>query len=126
MKSQTEIDPNLPVNKSANFVVSKSNESCTNFHPGDMLTSSIMLPTRNVPHNVPNYTGLKKGRLIVVGLSDSFRKGNGKGLRWVVRCSCGRHEIRTSRILKKGNQSDMCNVCKSTAFKKYTTKTVLL
>jgi len=117
MKSQKEIDPNLPVNKSSKSVVSKSNERYNNFHPGDMLTNSIGLPIKNIPSHVNDLTGIKKGRLTVIGLSASFSKDNGHGYRWVVRCSCGRYEIRRSRTILKGNQNDMCNICKRTTFK---------
>ena len=118
MKSQKEIDPNLPIDKSSKYVVSKSNERYSDFNPGDMLTNSSGLPVKNIPSHVNDLTGIKKGRLIVIGLSASFSKDNGHGYRWVVRCSCGRYEIRRSRTILKANPIDMCNVCKSTAFKR--------
>ena len=125
MKTQKEIDPNLPVNKSSRYVVSKSKERYSKFNPGDMLTNSIGLPIKNIPNHVNDLTGIKKGRLTVIGLSASFSKDNGRGYRWVVRCSCGRYEIRTARTIMKGNQLDMCNVCKSTAFKQRTNNKLL-
>ena len=125
MKTQKEIDPNLPVNKSSKYVVSKANERYSNFNPGDMLTNSIGLPVKNIPSHVNDLTGIKKGRLTVVGLSASFSKNNGRGYRWVVKCSCGRFEIRTARTILRGSRFDMCNVCKSTAFKQQTSNKLL-
>lgn len=110
------INPNNPINKIAANVVAKSLDKGTNYHPGNHLTSALPLP-------IIQYTGLRKddligkrkGRFVVIGLSASFIGSSGKGLRWVVKCDCGRYEIRTTTTIKKGSHIDSCLDCKKTA-----------
>ncbi len=116
-----EIDPNLPVNKKAKFVVSKSKDQWCKFNYGSMLASPIPLPTttlKAIGSKRIDLTGRKKGRLTVVGLSASFRGVSRKGLRWVVRCSCGMYEIRTEKTIKKGSDKDMCQRCNDVRYLK--------
>lgn len=53
-------------------------------------------------------TGLKKGRLTVVGRCDTV---NGNGSKWLVRCTCGRYEVRRTKALRPVNPNDRCNEC---------------
>lgn len=115
----TEIDPHNPINKIAKRVVSTSKDQGTEFHPGHLLSSSLPLPiTLRLPNSstFTNLTGKVKSRLTVIGLSASFRGQGGKGLRWVVKCSCGRYEIRTTKTINKTNVFDACLECKKTQY----------
>lgn len=60
-------------------------------------------------------TGLKLGRLVVLGMADD--QGNHKaGALWVCRCSCGRYVGRRAKFLKTGNPDyARCEWCANTA-----------
>lgn len=109
------IDPNNPVNKLAANVVAKSLDKGTYFNPGNHLCSSTPLPTNKyIGKKDNNLIGRRKGRFTVIGLSASFIGSSGKGHRWVVKCDCGRFEIRTEKTIKKGKSPDSCIECKKT------------
>jgi hypothetical protein len=56
-------------------------------------------------------TGRTFGRFKVMGYSATHKA------RWVVRCSCGAFELRTSKgIRNPNNNRDMCIVCRSTFY----------
>jgi hypothetical protein len=64
--------------------------------------------TRPVPANVEDLTGVRFGRLVVLGLMDGSQ---GKP-RWVVRCSCGLFEVRKGQAVKNPeNANDRCSKC---------------
>lgn len=110
-----DIDPNLPVNKTAALVVSKSNEHGVDFSGSHRISSMTPLPTTQFwglkEHDL---TGKKSGRFIVIGCS-LWRPNNWKkstnSVRWVVRCGCGRYEILTTKAVKKNHPDTMCVEC---------------
>ena len=55
-----------------------------------------------------DFTGLRIGRLKVIGLARDYKK------RWVVRCSCSAYTLRTAKALKNTGNSDymMCESCR--------------
>lgn len=58
-----------------------------------------------------NLIGRQFGTLLVVGF---LANGNQRGTRrssWLVRCSCGDYEIRTTPTLKKLNTPPVCSLC---------------
>lgn len=60
-----------------------------------------------------DFTGKVCGRFTVVGLHATIKK------RWVVRCSCGNYELRTTRALRNpNNYGDRCLLCRNMAFHK--------
>lgn len=82
--------------------------------------------------NFQDFTGIKFGRLTVMGLSKeyirsfmrrAFDLGNGKFqiehkqrnrggfCKWIVRCNCGYYEERTTKQIKKACELDRCYVC---------------
>jgi len=71
-------------------------------------------PTRNPDKTCHvDLTGETCGRLKVIGLHATIKK------RWVVRCSCGDYEIRTTRALRNPNNfGDRCLLCRNLAFYK--------
>lgn len=68
--------------------------------------------------NFQNLIGVRKGWLTVVAYAGSSRpnqralgtKGAG-GARWIVRCVCGRYELRRTRALGPKSNSDRCGPC---------------
>lgn len=54
-------------------------------------------------------TGLVKGRLTVVGRCGRHKKKN--SAQWLVRCTCGRYETRTTRALRPDRSNDRCQDC---------------
>lgn len=55
-------------------------------------------------------TGVKFGRLVVLG---KFIKRGGNRARWVVKCDCGRCEVRSRKAIKNGiDPVDCCLPCK--------------
>jgi hypothetical protein len=65
-------------------------------------------PLQPVPALVDDLTGIKSGRLVVVGYFGNHRK---RGPQWVIRCACGDYEIRNGSTIKKWRGTDMCQVC---------------
>lgn len=69
-----------------------------------------------------DFTGIKKGRITVIGLFAGYQKvllnnepkfiNNGVN-RWVVRCLCGRYELRRTKSLKRIDniEDEMCTIC---------------
>ena len=52
-------------------------------------------------------TGTQQGRLVVLGLAEEPK------VRWVVRCTCGFYETRTTQAIKNpNNNKDACSECK--------------
>lgn len=72
--------------------------------------SHAPLPMKTVPPGL-NLTGLKVGRLTVIGLAAKNTSG---GAAWVVRCVCGYYETRKARTLRRpGYAADaMCDECR--------------
>ena len=65
------------------------------------------------PTGFKNLTGMRRGRLTVIGLL----KGSLK--RWVCRCDCGRYTARRAKAIKnKNNTQDRCDECRHLAFLK--------
>lgn len=60
-------------------------------------------------------TGLRRGRLVVVGLVDNAAIGRSSRARggWVVRCTCGAYELRILSVLRdpSNRAADMCSHC---------------
>ncbi|OAI30018.1 hypothetical protein A1351_23130 [Methylosinus sp. R-45379] len=66
---------------------------------------------RPLPPDMPNFMGRSFGRLRVIGLACERGTG-GKYARWVVRCVCGRYEMRRSRAVGGPHAPlDSCSYC---------------
>ncbi len=76
--------------------------------PSKELEERFVVPgrLRNVPPDMPNLTGLKVGRLTVVGLSARL----GVTPVWMCRCSCGYYVRRRTKALRNAT-SDACRLC---------------
>lgn len=111
-----KIDPHCPVDKTAAFVVSRSSEQGINFRKKNLISSMSPLPTRmfNGPRK-DDLTGRKSGRFTVIGYS-TIIPGRGSLRnpgRWVVRCSCGRYQIASTKAVKSSTYT-MCRECSVT------------
>jgi hypothetical protein len=112
-----EIDPYLPVNKIAAFVVSKSEEKGVKLNIGDQLFSSTPLPTTAFTGRPEHdLTGRKCGRFTVMGCAVYRAPGRVNTVRWVVKCTCGNYQIMTSKAVKrnKDNPEMACLACQQT------------
>lgn len=91
-----------PVNATAAKVVAKG-EGFDFKQDSTIVCSPLPLPTEPIPdllRNTPafiDFTGLKIGRLTVIGLSS---KKISKHARWVCKCVCGNYCLRKSKTLK--------------------------
>lgn len=56
-------------------------------------------------------TGVRTGRLVVVGLLPKGNRRKGAVGVWVVRCDCGDFETRKSKVLKQRRADDCCSRC---------------
>lgn len=67
-------------------------------------------PLRRPLRNAPDFTGIRYGRLRVLGLHATLKK------RWVVRCDCGRFENRWAKTIRNAHPEDSCDMCKHTMY----------
>ena len=69
-----------------------------------------------VPPGVKNLIGAKAGKMTVVGFwsfPSPRAKSKGKRMLWVAACSCGTHEVRSSKAMTNPlNISDRCFKCR--------------
>jgi len=112
-KRMKEIDPHLPIDSTAARVVSIVNEAGIPFKCGDKIVSMSPLPTMAWPYQRDHdMTGRKVGRFTVIGYSVWKPKSHQpNNVRWVVKCSCGRYQIFTTKTVKRNNPNSMCEVC---------------
>lgn len=99
--------------------------------PKGYVNSEIALPLRNIPTAtkgsfIENLAGIKFGRFEVIGLYAEYRRqlngSRGKGRTginmarinlWVVRCKCGKYEVRRRKsVLNPNNSQDACFFCR--------------
>lgn len=55
--------------------------------------------------------GKKYGKLTVIGYLGSSRN-SGRSSQWLVRCLCGRYEMRNGKAVEKGTPDDECMRCR--------------
>lgn len=61
-----------------------------------------------------DFTGLRIGRLTVLGIAEEPIKTKWDRFKWVVRCNCGMYSLRGTAKLRKSSrnpESHMCEVC---------------
>ena len=109
------INPFLPINKTATLVVSQNNDVGREFKVGSKIVSLAPLPTQQWPFNPKdNLKGHKVGRFTVIGYA-FWRPNNYKtpanSVRWVVKCTCGRYQIMTTKGVKNANPKLACVEC---------------
>jgi len=96
------VDPNLPIDKTAALVVSKSSHHGFDFKCGSKITSMTPLPTRQFPGlKEHDLTGKIFGDFIVIGCAVWIPNNGGRNsVRWVSKCRCGRYQMFTSKAVK--------------------------
>lgn len=111
-----EIDPHLPVNSTAAFVVSNPKHQQVEFNPGNRVQSMAPLPTKAFTGKKEHdLTGHKVGRFTVIGCSLwRPRSGRTNATRWVCRCTCGRYQLFTTKAVKNNNPDLACTECYKT------------
>lgn len=68
-------------------------------------------PLKPVPAGTFDLTGAKYGQFSVVGMC---AEGHGKWGLWVVRCSCGDYEVRSTKAIRRAdNDSECCAKCRA-------------
>lgn len=101
-----------PVNRAAAMAVSGGISWQPEKVQGEHVFRSDAPPICQPYVGTVDLTGQRFGRFIVVGYAG---KASGKkgGSRWFVRCSCGYHERRKSKVLRDGGclASVMCDQC---------------
>lgn len=101
-----EIDPHLPIDKTAALVVSKSGHQGFDFRNGNKITSMSPLPTRQFsgPRH-DDLTGKTFGDFTVIGCALFVPKNHltsrSNSVRWVARCRCGRYQIFTTKAVRR-------------------------
>lgn len=105
-----EIGIRVPINKTAQMVIQKGIHFDHVGNP-DAVWSQLPIRTRPFVGTSEDLTGIKIGRLTVIGLNDTGVKG-----RWVVRCTCGLYGLRKARAIKNPhNFGDRCDQCRKVA-----------
>lgn len=125
MSEYTRIIKGEPIDKVARRVLQRGTHHDFVPDPTEQWTD-IPLETKPFPATCSpseNLTGMKFGRVTVIGLSvipnrrhkgnGSSRGNGGKGPKWVVRCACGYYTIKRSRTLLYGESVGalMCSRC---------------
>lgn len=118
------IAPLLPFDGTAARVASKGERfdwqaSDHHRHSDIAFPMRALTPSMRANPEFTDFTGMKAGRLTVLGLC--VETGNGKKARWQVRCACGAHEVRSARYLRacaagaqKGAGEPACDWCGKT------------
>ena len=114
MKDYSFTITNKPVNSTASKVMQKG-QHFEYENKSSQIESDSPIPTMNSNKNTKDLTGIRRGRLTVIGLSRDIQK------RWVVKCDCGKYTIRTAKAIKnKNNNADACTECHNLMYmKKY-------
>ena len=74
-------------------------------------------PIKPTPINTEDFTGVKWGRLSVLGLLDRSDGPKSDRGSWVVRCDCGRFECRKAKAIRtKFNPHEACDRCQYVQF----------
>lgn len=97
----------IPANATAARVVARgesfeyrAHEGCTD---SPLPLQTMPLPVDAVPQ-LPDLTGLRVGRLRVIGFSAN------RNARWVCRCDCGMYTLRKTSALRRGTAAP-CDQC---------------
>lgn len=86
------IAASAPLNTTASVVRDGSGEHWTPHKPFDQrVHSDVPIPCAPPPQGATDLTGLRAGRLLVIGFHSRRKKS---GRMWVVRCQCGAYEVR--------------------------------
>lgn len=108
-----DIATSKPIDKRSAVIISDGeNYNHFQYIKGKKITSSIPIPFSRPNKNkiCVNFTDEKIGKLVVLGIY----RGHDFKLKkyWVVKCVCGKYELRTADELKKADNRDACQQCK--------------
>jgi len=109
-----DINIEYPIDRKASIVVSKCNDQQRSSKNNCTINSMIRLPTTQFSgYRKHDLTGRKCGRFTVIGCA-LYKRPNRRvnATRWVVRCSCGRYQMMTSKAVKNDAPYQMCIECR--------------
>ncbi len=111
----------IPINSTAARVISKGIHYEPKIKDKKFNSENPLITVKkfNKSSEFLNFTGFKHGKFTVMGLVDTknLKKGKKSKAKWLVKCSCGAYETRTSSAIKnhKNNpgkyEEDMCKFC---------------
>jgi hypothetical protein len=111
MSRMQEVAKRNPINATASYVVAAGTEYT--YTPKMLVEESdTPFPMRATLPMCPefrNLTGVRCGRLVVIGLKAESQNGKAG---WVCRCDCGRYVIRRSKVLTNPKNNDRCQRCR--------------
>lgn len=121
------VAPLNPFDRTASMVTGKGESFALVLDPGKLhqQTPIPFRPLRKQERQNPefvDFTGMRVGRLTVLGLAVAVKGSRKTGVAWVVRCVCGAYEIRRGRYLKacaagkkkNGDREPCCDWCDKT------------
>ena len=119
-----KIENREPINKLARVVVTFKGDSFTTNKKAPCPHWEEKPPTVIIKSGWRNKIGYSVGRMKVVGLYNFFiQNQEGRGPRthrsWLVRCCCGRYEVRKDKTVNNPQLDDCCYVCKDVRSSSY-------
>lgn len=110
------IGASYPVNKQAALSSSKGFD----YTPSKIVTNAEWDFPPNLKPTLSNQfdlAGIRKGRLVVIGVLEIKKTSKHNRATWVCRCDCSRYVARTAKAINNPeNKEDRCSLCKHTAF----------
>lgn len=113
-----DIGTRTPINKTSAMVVSEGEHWNPEVPKSCAHDSEFPIPFSYLPHGAKNLSGLRSGRLTVIGYygrNKTGYSGTAARHRWVVRCDCGMYSVRRATSLLKHrsrHDDDCCDRCK--------------
>lgn len=103
------IAASAPLDRQASVVRDGSGDQWENQHMSTQAQhwKAPPLPTHRRPHNTPDYTGAKIGRMTIVSFHGYSGKSNPVAV-WLARCACGDYEVRRADTIKRNANPDAC------------------
>ena len=94
-----------PVDRVAGQVSSRGESFDVNY--GNVANKPWDSPIKTVPvlKNMEDLTGIRRGRLTVIGRIDPKIMNSKGGSYWLVRCDCGKYHKRKAKAIKNPNNT---------------------
>lgn len=104
----------VPLDRMAARVVSKGEHWDRRISKKGGKVWTVCPKFKRLPHDVVDITGLRRGRMKIVGYFGRSKSGR-TGQKWIARCDCGRFEVRNATAFKRGLETghgDACRYCR--------------
>ena len=107
----------LPVDGTAARVVFGKGEHWAPLHKGpNEGWDAPPLPEAEMPKGATNIAGVRRGHITALRY---HRTNQNNGPKWLVRCDCGRYELRRLKTWIKSTAFDECERCRSAHYAKH-------